>query len=322
MMNFKAKERFICADRVFKYLLKEDEGFYFMNRLFMFSAALGLTSLLALPAEGMMRSYSASIKDSSWSMTKNTPTACVLEHQIPKFGKVNFSSVANKSINLDFAMNMLQKPAKKTDVELRSMPPKWRANIPSMHITNLSYYKEFDGEVLNDKAWLMLNELEKGMTPTFFYRDWYNANDSVSVGVSAVNFAPQHMAFMDCVSQLLPYSFEDISFTTLNYKKNSQELDRRSRNKLKMIQDYLKYEPEMELVLVSSYTDSIGGRSKNESLSKLRANNIKKLMEESGIASSKISVDGYGEKRHIASNKQIQGRNKNRRVVITMNRGY
>lgn len=292
------------------------------NRLLNLGTVIGVTALLALPANGMMRSYSASIKESSWSMVKNTPTACVLEHSIPRFGKVNFSSVANKSINLDFAMSMLQKPAQRTDVELRSMPPKWRSNTPSMRIAQLAYYKQFDGEVLDDHAWLMLNELEKGMTPTFFYRDWYNANDSVAVGVSAVNFAPQHLAFMECVSQLLPYSFEDISFTTLNYKKNSQDLDRRSQQKLKMIRDYLKYEPEMELVLVDSYTDSYGGREKNKQISKIRADNIKKMLEESGISSHKIRVSGHGEKRHIASNETIQGRNENRRVIITMNRGY
>lgn len=292
------------------------------NRLLTFGAMLSVTALLTMPANGMMRSYSASMQESSWSLVKNSPTACVLEHQIPRFGKVNFSSVANKNINLDFAMNMLQKPAKYTEVELRSMPPKWRSNSPSSHITNLAYYKQFDGEVLDDQAWLMLNELEKGMSPTFFYRDWYNANDSVSVGVSAVNFADQHMAFMDCVSKLLPYSFEDISFTTLNYKKNTQILDRRSQEKLKMIRDYLKFEPEMELVLVDSYTDSYGGRYKNSQISKQRANDIKRMLEDSGIAGNKIMVTGHGEKRHIASNESIQGRNENRRVVITMNRGY
>ncbi len=293
-----------------------------MNRLFLFSTVVGLTAVLSLPADGMMRSYTASITESSWTMTKNTPTACVLEHQIPRFGKVNFSSVANKNINLDFAMNMLQKPAQRTDVELRSVPPKWNTTRPSSHITNLVYFKQFDGEVLNDKAWLMLTELEKGMSPTFFYRDWYNTRESVSVGVSAVNFTPQHAVFMDCVSQLLPYSFEDISFTTLNYKKNSQDLDRRSMSKLKMIRDYLKYEPEMELVLIDSYTDSYGGRYNNEQLSIKRANDLKSMLEQSGIAGSKISVGGYGEKRHIASNTNVQGRDKNRRVVITMNRGY
>lgn len=278
--------------------------------------------IASLPTHAMMRTYGAEVRQSNWSLVKNTPTACVLQHKIPRIGQANFSSVANKQINLDFELNMRQKPAKHTNVEVRSMAPSWKANQPSVHLANLRYFKQFNGEMHDDQAWILLSELEKGRQPTFFYTDWYNKNDKVSVAVSSVNFAPQHEKFLDCVSQLLPYSFDDISFTTLNYKKNSEELDARSKRKLKMIEDYLKHEPEMELVVIDSYTDSYGGRYNNEMLSKKRAQSMKKMLENAGIDGEKIQVDGYGEKRHIASNEKIQGRDKNRRVVITMNRGY
>ena len=293
-----------------------------MSKVSTLALTVIVSTALSLPANGMMRRYSATIEQSSWSLVQNSATSCVLEHQIPRFGKVNFSSVANKNINLDFALDMLQKPALRTDVELRSMPPQWKTGQSSRHITDLVYFKEFNGEVLNKHAWVMLNELEKGMQPTFYYQDWYSENDSVAVSVSSVNFAPQHLQFMECVSQLLRYSFDDIAFTTLHYLKNSNNLDRRSRNKLKMIQDYLKHEPEMELVLIDSYTDSVGGRYKNEQLSKSRANDMKKILQDAGIAGDKIRVNGFGEKRHIASIEKLHGRDSNRRVVITLNRGY
>jgi len=270
----------------------------------------------------MMRSYGASINQSSWSLIKDTPTACILQHQIPRIGQANFSSVASKNNNLDFELAMRQKPAQHTAVEVRSLSPKWKPQGASSHLTNMQYFKQFNGEVNDNQAWILLSELEKGMQPTFFYKDWYNKRDNVSVAVSSVNFDPQHQKFMDCVSRLLPYSFDDISFTTLNYRKNSNILDSRSRQKLKMIQDYLKHEPEMELVVIDSYTDSYGGRYNNEMLSKKRATDMKKLLEEAGITGSKIVLDGYGEKRHIVSNAKVQGRDKNRRVIITMNRGY
>ena len=38
----------------------------------------------------------------------------------------------------------------------------------------------------------------------------------------------------------------------------------------------------------------------------------------SGIDPSRIEANGYGEKRHIASNNTIIGRAQNRRVVIRM----
>lgn len=285
-------------------------------------ALLSLIATLALPANTMVRSYAASIEDSSWSLVKNSPTACTLQHKIPRYGQANFVSVASKKSNLDFELAMRNLPAKRTKVELRSEPPQWRPAVASSAITRLAYYKQFNGEVIGDKAWMMLSELEKGMMPTFYYKDWYNGQDNVKVAVSAVNFAPQHQQFMECISSLLPYSFDDIAFTTLNYRKNSQQLDNRSQKKLDMIQQYLKYEPEMELVLIDSYTDSYGGRYKNELLSKQRANSMKELLNKAGIANNKITVNGYGEKRHIASNEKIYGRDANRRVVITMSRGY
>lgn len=285
-----------------------------------------LTAASVLIATGsshaMMRSYGASIEQSSWSLVKNTPTACILQHQIPSIGQANFSSVASKNQNLDLELAMYQKPAQHTQVEVRSLSPKWKPQGPSKHITSMSYFRQFNGELNDQQAWLIMGELEKGMQPTFFYQDWHNKNDQVSIAMSAVNFAPQHQKFIQCVSNLLPYSFDDISFTTLNYRKNSALLDTRSRRKLKMIQDYLKHEPEMELVVIDSYTDSYGGRYNNEMLSKKRAEQMKSLLEKAGISSDKIQVDGYGEKRHIASNEKIHGRDKNRRVVITMNRGY
>lgn len=283
---------------------------------------LSLIATLTMPVNAMIRSYSASIEDSSWAIIKNTPTACVLQHNIPRYGQANFASVADKNINLDFELDMRNLPARSTQVELRSEPPQWRPAIASSAISKLAYYQRFNGEVIGDKAWMMLGELEKGMVPTFYYQDWYNNQDQVRVAVSAVNFAPQHQEFMDCVSRLLPYSFDDIAFTTLNYRKNSHQLDQRSQKKLDMIQQFLKYEPELELVLIDSYTDSYGGRYNNELLSKKRAGEMKDLLTEAGFEADKITVNGHGEKRHIASNERLQGRNANRRVVITMSRGY
>ncbi|NRA83966.1 MAG: OmpA family protein [Gammaproteobacteria bacterium] len=283
---------------------------------------ISLIVTLTFPVNGMMRSYSASISDSSWSLIQNTPTACVLQHNIPRYGSANFASVANKRVNLDFELDMVNLPERSTSVELRSEPPLWRPAVASSKITKLAFYQRFNGEVVGDKAWTMLYELEKGMVPTFYYQDWYSNKDQIKVALSAVNFAPQHLQFMDCVSKLLPYSYEDIAFTTLNYRKNTQILDPRSQKKLTMIQQFLKYEPELELVLIDSYTDSYGGRYKNEMLSKQRAGTMKELLEKAGIPAQKIIVNGYGEKRHIASNEKIHGRNANRRVVITMSRGY
>lgn len=288
-----------------------------MLKAIVLSAGLALT---ALPASSMARNYTASIEQSSWTLAKDTPVACQLEHRIPRYGAALFSSTASKDINMGFELDMLRMPAKATPVELRSVPPKWRPGVASSRITPLGFYKQFNGEVDNQNAWVMLNELEKGMQPTFYYQDWHNQRENIAVGVSSANFAPQYEQFLECMDRLLPYSFEDISYTTLNYRNNSIELDRNSSKKMEMIREYLKYEPELSLVLIDSYTDSVGGRYKNKQLSKQRAKELKAFFAQAGIASDRIATTGHGERRHIASNQTPYGRDANRRVVIRMNK--
>ncbi|QSA20043.1 flagellar protein MotY, partial [Vibrio furnissii] len=82
--------------------------------------------------------------------------------------------------------------------------------------------------------------------------------------LSAVLFQPQYNAFSDCVASLLPYSFEDISFTILHYDRgDSVELNKASQKRLAQIAEYIRYNPDIDLVLVSTYTDSTDGRNES-----------------------------------------------------------
>ena len=124
--------------------------------------------------------------------------------------------------------------------------------------------------------------------------------------------------FAQCVSNLLPYSFDDIAYTILAYQKNSTDLTKYSQRRLNMIGQYLKEDSDMELVLLDGYSDSYGGRDMNKTLSVSRAVEIKNYFSEMGVAPQRIEVTGHGERRHIAPNSNEMSRAKNRRVVIRM----
>ena len=87
---------------------------------------------------------------------------------------------------------------------------------------------------------------------------------------------------------------------------------------MNMIVEYLSLDSELELVLIDGYSDSYGGRNTNLKMSERRANKVRELIVSRGIDASRIEANGYGEKRHVASNATIIGRSKNRRVVIRM----
>ncbi len=197
--------------------------------------AIVLSALLSLPTSYVAASskrYVASPIESKWEMAINTPLECRLIHTIPHYGDAQFTSHASKKINLDFELKMRLPMGATRDVSLISMPPAWRPGDTAERITNLKFFKQFDGYVGGQTAWGILSELEKGRNPTFSYLGWESRNQRVEVSLSSVLFQRQYDAFSQCISKLLPYSFEDISFTILHYDRTSVQLNKASQKRI------------------------------------------------------------------------------------------
>lgn len=80
------------------------------------------------------------------------------------------------------------------------------------------------------------------------------------------------------------------------------------------LSEVMKDYPDLNVV-IEGHTDSVGSDAYNKKLSQERANAVKKYMvEENGIAATRIKTVGYGEEKPITSNTTAEGRAKNRRV--------
>ena len=87
---------------------------------------------------------------------------------------------------------------------------------------------------------------------------------------------------------------------------------------LETIASAMRAHDDIDLVL-QGHTDSTGSDSYNLGLSERRAKAVKaKLSADHGIASERISAQGYGETRPMDSNGTREGRQRNRRVVGEM----
>jgi OmpA-OmpF porin, OOP family len=73
---------------------------------------------------------------------------------------------------------------------------------------------------------------------------------------------------------------------------------------------------DLEMVIATGHTDSIGTDAYNQRLSERRAAAVKDYLVSKGIASAKITTIGKGESQPVATNKTAEGRQKNRRVDI------
>ncbi len=73
---------------------------------------------------------------------------------------------------------------------------------------------------------------------------------------------------------------------------------------------------DLETIIATGHTDSIGTEAYNLKLSERRANTVKQYLVEQGVPADRIYAEGKGKLQPIASNKTREGRAQNRRVEI------
>ncbi|KLV03981.1 flagellar protein MotY [Photobacterium aquae] len=264
--------------------------------------------------------YVAQPELSQWKVAVDTPLECRMLHTIPNFGEAQFTSRASKKINLDFELKMKRPMGQTRNVSLVSMPPRWMPGEAAEPITQLKFFKQFNGYVGGQTSWSMLSELEVGRYPTFSYQDWQHSDKRIDVALSAVAFQSAYNQFSTCINNLLPYSFDDIAFTVLHYDINSEELNKSSQKRLAQIADFVRYSDDVDLVLVATFTDSSGSKNVNQALSDKRAKKLEEYFMAMGLPKNRIQVHAFGKRRPIADNSTPIGKNRNRRVVISLGR--
>jgi len=73
---------------------------------------------------------------------------------------------------------------------------------------------------------------------------------------------------------------------------------------------------DIEVILATGHTDSIGSDAYNQKLSVRRAQAVKAFLVSNGLRADRIFTEGKGEKQPVASNQTREGRAKNRRVEV------
>ncbi|EIJ41871.1 outer membrane protein/peptidoglycan-associated (lipo)protein [Beggiatoa alba B18LD] len=107
---------------------------------------------------------------------------------------------------------------------------------------------------------------------------------------------------------------------TLNdslFETGKAELLTASSASIDKIASFLHQNPTRN-ILIEGYTDSTGSHDYNLGLSQRRADAVKYAFISRGVASKRIIAKGYGEKSPIADNQTLGGRQKNRRIEITV----
>jgi outer membrane protein OmpA-like peptidoglycan-associated protein len=104
----------------------------------------------------------------------------------------------------------------------------------------------------------------------------------------------------------------DVSFDT-----GSATIKPQMRTVLDPFASSLTNDPKAQLTIIG-HTDSTGSPAVNDPLSVQRAQSVRDYLAAHGVASTRIQIDGRGEREPVADNNTESGRAKNRRVEILL----
>lgn len=99
------------------------------------------------------------------------------------------------------------------------------------------------------------------------------------------------------------------------FDTNKTEIKPKFAGTLDQIAATLRDNPNT-IVCVIGYTDNVGSDSFNQDLSQRRAQSVTGFLSAKGVAGSRLTAAGLGERFPVASNDNEQGRSQNRRVEM------
>jgi outer membrane protein OmpA-like peptidoglycan-associated protein len=107
------------------------------------------------------------------------------------------------------------------------------------------------------------------------------------------------------------------AFENLEFQSGKDIIENSSFPSLVELAGLLKDKPTWKL-LIAGHTDSQGAERTNLILSKKRSEAVKKFLIDNGVTEANLTVEYFGETKPIADNDTAEGRQKNRRVEMTV----
>lgn len=107
------------------------------------------------------------------------------------------------------------------------------------------------------------------------------------------------------------------TINNINFATNSAELSEQSKFILTEFASFLNENASVN-VAIQGHTDNVGDPASNMALSKERAKNVQDFLVGLGITTERLSYQGFGMKKPLASNSSEKGRAKNRRTEFVI----
>jgi peptidoglycan-associated lipoprotein len=159
-----------------------------------------------------------------------------------------------------------------------------------------------------------------------------NTNQQVAANTSAIGQTSARVAKLDTDTQQALASAQDaqakldkgrfqdtqVASETVYFKTGSSRLTEEGQGKLADLANRLKVENKNVRVQVLGYTDSVGSPRSNDKLAAARADAVFDFLGKQGLPLNTMEMMGLGEEQPAAANNTKDGRQQNRRVIVSV----
>ncbi|WP_252178607.1 OmpA family protein [Endozoicomonas sp. 4G] len=282
-----------------------------LRKLLIFGLALLLVSRsLANP----VREFPQELSDHQWELTTSR-FQCRLVSKVTGLGNIVLNSAAGGVHYIALESDVFIKEARHIRVEVQQTP--W------LHSPYVNAFGDI--EVEPEKPFAMkvnvarvVEDLQQGHQLVIEIQR--EAVNPVFIKMPAMNFQKTAASFYQCYGALLALNYEQARETMIYYPPARSRISPERLSHLDDLATYILVDKSIANVTIDAHTDSWGDRLENLQLSKIRAIRVFNYLRSKGIAEQRIIMRYHGDRYPVASNQTLAGRNKNRRVKITLNR--
>jgi sodium-type flagellar protein MotY len=283
--------------------------------LFM-SLCVSLFLVMLLANTCVAQSYIASITDAEWK-NQSSPFVCRLSHKIPSYGEAIFAKKAGLEEVFELRQTTIKLP--KADVSVQAVAPAWRSAVAPVALGHVKVVAGNTPLRLKKAEFTSyIHYMDQGMQIWFTSTQESHTGVPLRIGLEAHRFSAVYKNYMQCIDNLIPYNFKQISRTVIQYEHHLPILTPAVKTQLDKIVRYEKVDTSVLGLIVDGHSDKMLKPEQSETNSKTQAEIIAAYLVEKGIPKDKIITRWHSDKFPIASNGKLAGRAQNRRVTVRL----
>jgi outer membrane protein OmpA-like peptidoglycan-associated protein len=283
-----------------------------------------------LPSSQAIQQFHGALTSESVWTVGTSDEGCELVHVIPRYGRAVFSQAERGELR--FALHVRQPPVRDGEALVRSVSPAWKHDGQPLDLGTVRVARGITpirwGRALALRTYY---ELENGMMPQIYYRDWADARDNVVVALSPVRFLEVLPEFLACINALRslhavttagvgPQSQTASLPGTMvvHFATDSAVLAQDSEARLRRFAGAILALPGDRPIVIEGHADRRGTKPYNSNLSRRRARTVQGLLTRIGVGESRIVLRAYGELQPLDPRDNERAWSRNRRVAVTV----